>query len=162
MTFSKTIVAGNVGAEPKFQYTQSGVAVMSFSIAEDRGWFDKEKDAWIDKTQWWKITLWREAAERLNNSGRIYKGRQVLVEGQAEASAWVDQSGDPQASLEMTIIRTGAVKTFGKNREGNGSEGPPDNDRPFGEPGPEDVVPTDQPSDQPLIPASPVYDDPDA
>ncbi len=114
--YSNFVISGNVGADPEFRYTQSGRAVMSFPVALDQGFFNKTTEVWIDKVQWWKVTLWGDVAERLNGSGRIYKGRFVICEGSISASGY--QSGEEiKTSMEMTVHRGGAIQTPGKSRE---------------------------------------------
>lgn len=92
--YSKTVIVGRVGRDPELRYLSSGVAVADFSLAEDRGFADKKQ------ATWWKITVWREAAESV--AQHVHKGDVLIVEGQASASAWVGDDGEARASLELT------------------------------------------------------------
>ena len=92
--YSKTVIVGRVGRDPELRYTQAGVAVADFSLAEDRGYGDKKQ------TTWWRISVWREAAESV--AQHVHKGDVLIVEGQANASAWVADDGEARASLELT------------------------------------------------------------
>jgi single-strand DNA-binding protein len=136
--YAYTVIVGNVGRDPELRYLQSGTPVCSFTVAVTEKWTDKQTNERKEKTQWYKVSAWRGLAETCNQYVR--KGMQILVTGQASASAYLDQSGQPQASLELTARD---VQFLGsrQDREGGGGNGgdyndfaaPPDNvgDIPF-------------------------------
>ncbi|NOZ73127.1 MAG: single-stranded DNA-binding protein [Chloroflexi bacterium] len=97
--FQKTIIVGNLGRDPEMRYTPSGVPVTTFSVAVNRRWTDQQGQP-QEKTTWFRVTAWRKLAELCNQY--LSKGRQVLVEGDIDASAWLAQDGQPRASLELT------------------------------------------------------------
>ncbi len=98
--WSQTIIVGNVGRDVNFKYTQSGVPVADFSVAVTRRFGGRDGAEKQEKTTWYKVTCWRNLAEIANQY--IRKGMQVMVVGQAEVSAYLDKSGQPAASLELT------------------------------------------------------------
>lgn len=79
-------------------------------------WVDQDNQP-QERTTWFRVTAWRKLAEVCNQY--LSKGRQVLVEGRVSASAWQNQAGEPQATLELTA-RT--VKFLGR-REAIETEG---------------------------------------
>jgi single-strand DNA-binding protein len=82
------------------RYTQSGVAVTSFSVAVNRKWTNQDGTPG-EKTTWFRVSAWRRLAETCNQY--LSKGRLVLVEGEVSASAWTPQDGgEPRATLELT------------------------------------------------------------
>jgi single-strand DNA-binding protein len=90
---------GNVGRDPVFKYTQSGVAVCDFSVAVTRRMGSGENRT--EKTTWFRVTCWRNLAEIANQYVR--KGTQILVEGTVEVNAYISkQDNSAQASLELT------------------------------------------------------------
>lgn len=95
--FNQIIVIGNVGRDPEMRYTQSGVAVCSFTVAVTRKFGQGEQRQ--EKTQWVRVSCWNKQAETANTW--IKKGMQVHIVGSAEVSAYLDKSGQPQASLEI-------------------------------------------------------------
>lgn len=131
--FQKTIIVGNLGRDPEMRYTPSGVPVTTFSVAVNRRWTDQQGQP-QEKTTWFRVTAWRKLAELCNQY--LSKGRQVLVEGDIDASAWLGQDGQPRASLELTA-RT--VRFLGGSATTEGyapdslHEGPPveEGDIPF-------------------------------
>lgn len=115
--YQYTVVAGNVGRAPEMRYTQGGQAVCDFSVATNRRWKSKDGEQ-QEKVTWFRVTCWGRLAETVNQY--VEKGRQVLVTGEIDASAWVTESGEARATLELTARE---VKFLGK-REGGGHENP--------------------------------------
>ena len=91
--YSTTIVAGRVGRDAELRATPSGDSVLSFSLAEDRGYGDNKR------TVWHTVSLWGDRAEKL--SQYITKGKALLVEGQEDARAYMGKDGQPKAALEL-------------------------------------------------------------
>jgi single-strand DNA-binding protein len=52
-------VYGNLGRTPELRHTQSGAAVLSLSLAENR----KDKDGKELGTDWFDVVLWNQDAE---------------------------------------------------------------------------------------------------
>lgn len=98
--YQYTIIIGNVGRDPEMRYTQSGVAVCSFSVAVSRSWTDRTTNEAREKTTWFKVSAWRALAETANQY--VHKGMQIMVTGEIDASAFMGQDGSPRASLELT------------------------------------------------------------
>lgn len=98
-SYSQTTIVGNLGSDPKMDYTPDGTPVCSFSIAVNRKWNNADGTSG-EKVTWFRVTTWRKLAESCNQY--LQKGRQVLVVGEVVASAWSDQTGTPRATLELT------------------------------------------------------------
>lgn len=138
--WSQTIIVGNVGRDVNFKYTQSGVPVADFSVAVTRRFGGRDGGEKQEKTTWYRVTCWRNLAEIANQY--IRKGTQVMVVGQAEVSAYLDKSGQPAATLEITADNFQMLGGRGEGGEGRSGGGgdyndyappPPDNmgDIPF-------------------------------
>jgi len=121
-SFQQTIIIGNVGRDPEMRYLQSGAAVCSFSVAVTESWTDKQTNEKREKTNWYKVTAWRNLAEVCNQY--VHKGMQVMVSGTVEASAYLNKAGEPTASLELTVRDIQFLG--GRNGAGNSSDGAPD------------------------------------
>lgn len=98
--YQRIELIGNVGRVDQLRYTQSGTAVISFSLAVNRVWNDRDGKRQEDVT-WFRCSCWRGLAEMV--SEHVTKGQTVHVSGRVSASAWVNDSGDPQASLEVDV-----------------------------------------------------------
>ena len=96
--YMQLIIVGNVGRDPELKFLQSGVPVCNFTVAVNSVTGQGEQRQ--EKTTWVRVAAWRELAERCNQYVR--KGSQVMVIGTVDARAYTDNSGQPQASLDMT------------------------------------------------------------
>ncbi len=111
--YQYTVIVGNVGRDPELRYTPSGQAVCDFSVAVSRRWTDRTSNEQREKTTWFRVTCWNKLAETVNQY--VSKGRQVLVTGEVDASAWIDSEGNARATLELTARD---VKFLGRREEG--------------------------------------------
>ena len=92
-------LAGRVGADAELNYTKSGMAVASFSLAIDNG---KGKDGEKKAPLWAKCVLWDKRAESL--SKYITKGSVVVVSGPVSSEAWISkQDGTAQGKVVVTV-----------------------------------------------------------
>jgi single-strand DNA-binding protein len=92
--YQQCIIVGNLGKDPEMRYMADGTPVTSFTVAVNKKWTGGEK------TWWFKVTCWRKLAEVTNEY--LKKGRQVMVVGEIEASAFIGQDGQARASLDLT------------------------------------------------------------
>jgi len=113
MTYQHTVIVGHVGRDPEMRYTPDGTAVCNFSVAVSRRWTDKNTNEQREKTTWFKVTCWRQLAEIAHQY--VTKGKQVLITGEVDASAYLGQDGQPRASLEITARE---LKLLGKREDG--------------------------------------------
>jgi len=98
MSFQQIIIVGNVGRDPEIKYMSNGDAVCDFSVAVSK--VSGKGEARKETTTWFKVTVWRNLAEIA--SQYVKKGTRVLIAGEVKASAYVAQSGEARASLEVT------------------------------------------------------------
>jgi len=112
--FQNTVIVGNVGRDPELRYTPGGQAVCDFSVAVSRRWADRDTGEQRERTTWYRVTCWGKLAETVNE--HVRKGRQVLVTGEIEASAWVDKDGNARATLELTARE---VRFLGRREDGD-------------------------------------------
>ncbi len=118
--WSQTIIIGNVGKDPEMRYLQSGTPVCSFSVAVSKKWTDKNSNEQKEKTTWYRVSCWRQLAETANNY--VHKGMQIMVVGNVETRPYLDNSGQPAASLELTADTFQFLGNRGDN-QGNGQGG---------------------------------------
>ena len=127
--YQRIVIVGNLGDDPEMRFTPSGVPVTSFSVAVNRRWTNSNGEQ-REKTTWFRVTAWRKLAEHCNQY--LSKGRLVLVEGEVDVSAWLDNAGNPRATLELTARN---VRFLGGRGNGSGSGMPTepaeDEDIPF-------------------------------
>lgn len=88
-------VIGNVGQDPEFKETQSGVKLCNLSLAANK----KVKGEKV--TTWVGVTIFDEKKiDFVRNYVR--KGTKLFLEGEPAARAWV-KDGDAKCSLDLTL-----------------------------------------------------------
>lgn len=87
--FNKVILGGRLTADPELKQTQTGIAVVSFSIAVNRR-FTKNSGQ-QSETDFFNVTAWRQTAEFVSRYFR--KGSSICVVGTIQNSTWTDQQG---------------------------------------------------------------------
>ena len=87
--FNKVILGGRLTADPELKTTQSGIAVVSFSIAVNRRF--KRNAAQQSETDFFNVTAWRQTAEFV--SRYFKKGSSICVVGTIQNNKWTDQQG---------------------------------------------------------------------
>src|SRR4051794_10586552 len=76
------------------RYTQTGKAMVTFSVAVD----DAKKAESAD-TEWLKVVLFGELAETL--APRLVKGAHVYLEGRCKLNRWQAPDGSERSGLEL-------------------------------------------------------------
>ena len=87
--FNKVILGGRLTADPELKQTQSGIAVVSFSVAVNRRY--SKNAAQQNETDFFNVTAWRQTAEFV--SRYFKKGSSICVVGTIQNSTWTDQQG---------------------------------------------------------------------
>lgn len=115
MTFSQTIVIGNLGRDPELRYLQDGTALATFSIAHTEKWGSGENRQ--SRTTWYNVSVFGDLAETVTQY--LAKGRQAMVIGQVEARLYTNNSGEAAVSLDL---RAREVKFLGSRQDAGDSE----------------------------------------
>jgi len=76
------MIAGNVGKDAVLRRTQSGDAVLGFSLAVDNG---KDRDGNKRDSTWYDCSIWGKRAESLER--HITKGLKLAITGRPTARA---------------------------------------------------------------------------
>lgn len=97
---NKVMLIGNLGKDPDLRFTQSGLAVASFSIATSEEWTDKNTNEKKEKTEWHRIVAFGKLAEICGKY--LTKGRQVYVEGKLQTRSW-EQDGVTKYTTEIVV-----------------------------------------------------------
>lgn len=94
-SFNKTILIGNITADPELKQTQSGLSVCSFNIAVNR----RVANNGEQKTDFFTIQAWRSTAEFV--SRYFKKGSPILVCGQLQTREYTDSQGNARKAVEI-------------------------------------------------------------
>lgn len=82
---NKVILGGRLTADPELKQTQSGIPVVSFSIAVNRRFQSKDASQQAD---FFNVTAWRASAEFV--SRYFKKGSSICVVGSIQNRTWTD------------------------------------------------------------------------
>jgi single-strand DNA-binding protein len=98
-SLNRVSLIGNVGRDPEVRYTQSGEAILSFSLATTETWNkDGEKH---EDTQWHNVTVFGKLAASLKDY--ITKGKKLFVEGKLVTEAWTDKDGNNRKTTKVKL-----------------------------------------------------------
>ena len=110
--FNKVILGGRLTSDPELKQTQSGVPVVSFSIAVNRRFAGKDAAPQAD---FFNVTAWRATAEFVSRYFR--KGSSICVVGSLQNRSWTDQQGQKRYA---TDIIADEVQFVDSRAEGSG------------------------------------------
>lgn len=88
---NNVILLGRLVEDPEVRYTQSGTAVVNFTMAVDRPGKDKGTD-------FIPIVAWNKLAEIIGNN--LSKGRRTLIEGNLRVSSY-EKDGQKRRKTEV-------------------------------------------------------------
>ena len=121
-------IIGNLTADPELRFTQSGIAVASFTIASTPRQFDKHANEWKDgETLFMRCSIWRDAAENVAES--LEKGTRVIATGRLQQRSFTDREGQNRTSIELDVdeigpsLRYATAKPNKVDRRPNGGGG---------------------------------------
>ncbi|MCD6342407.1 MAG: single-stranded DNA-binding protein [Spirochaetaceae bacterium] len=112
---NKVVLVGRLTRDAEQSYTQSGFALLKFSIAVNRN--RKQGDQWIEEASFFDVTVWGRQGEAIVNY--MTKGKQVAVEGQLRQDRWEDKNDGSKRS--KVVIDASNIQLLG-SRDG-GSQG---------------------------------------
>ena len=114
-SLNKVQLIGRVGQDPEYKATQSGTAVVNFSIATTEKW--KKDGQQQEKTEWHDCCCFGKLADIINSY--VKKGSLIYVEGSLETQKWEDKtSGQPR---KATKIKVKEMRMLGGKSEDTGS-----------------------------------------
>lgn len=120
---NKTIIVGNLGADPDVRYSAGGTAVAKIRVATSESWKDKQTGESQEKTEWHRITAFGRLAEIMGEY--LKKGSQVYIEGKLQTSTY-EKEGQTHYSTEIVA---NVMQMLGGKGGSKGAE----QDKPSGE-----------------------------
>lgn len=101
-------LAGRMTKDPEIRRTQSGKAVVSFSIACERDFTNKGEKV----TDFFNIVAWGNTAEFVGKY--IGKGRMVAIAGRLETRSYENRNGD---KVHVTEVNASSVYPMDRAKE---------------------------------------------
>lgn len=91
--FSKTVIIGRLGNDPKLATSKSGKDYCSFSVAVTTGYGENKQ------TDWFNVTVFGNQAKSCAQC--LSKGSLAAVDGVIHADAYEGKDGKPKASISL-------------------------------------------------------------
>lgn len=138
-SLNKVMVIGHLGNNAEMRYVgASGQAVVSFSLATNETWNDRDTGQKRERVDWHRIVYWGKAAEAVVEY--LTKGRQVYVEGKLQTRKWTAKDGSDRYTTEVRADRLlllggskngASAKSHPEPEASEASNGIPDEELPF-------------------------------
>lgn len=100
-SLNKIQLIGNLGQDPELRYSQSGDAILNFSLATSEAWKDKNTGEPVERTEWHRCVAYRKPAEILGQYA--HKGTKLYVEGKLQTRKWQDKEGQDRYTTEIQV-----------------------------------------------------------
>lgn len=115
-------ITGRLASDPELRFAASGVAMCNISIPDQKRVKNKDTGAWEDAsaTTWFRVTVFKEAAESLAEHAR--KGDTVVVTGRLITREWTTKDGDTKSSLEVDYATVAVVPAGPKAQRSQGGQ----------------------------------------
>lgn len=114
---SRTILIGNLGADPELRTTQSGQSVLNLRMATTESYFDSSTKERKERTDWHSVVVWGARGKALSNI--LSKGSRICVEGRNQTR---DFDKDGQKHYRTDVVANKVVLLGGGKRSESGSE----------------------------------------
>lgn len=98
---NKVILIGNLGSDPNFASTSSGVNVVTISLATTKQWKDKETAKAMERTEWHRVVFFNNLADIAKKY--LKKGSKIYLEGELRTRKWEDQEGITRYTTEVIV-----------------------------------------------------------
>ena len=100
VSINRTVVSGNLGQDAELRATQSGMAILSMSVAVNERKKNQQTGDWEDYVNWVPCVMFGSRAEALANY--LTKGTKVAIEGKLRYSSW-EKDGQKRSKLEVVV-----------------------------------------------------------
>lgn len=110
---NRTQIIGHIGKDAEIRNINNMVAI-GFNVAHTESWTDQSGEK-KERTTWIQCTMWRKP-DKTGIVQYLKKGVKVLVEGRAEADAYL-KDGQAVGSLKLTVQNLELLSKVELNQE---------------------------------------------
>jgi single-strand DNA-binding protein len=96
---NKLIIIGRLTKDPELRYTQSGTAVCSFAVANNRSYVSGGEKK--EQVSYFNCVAWAKAGEIIAEYCK--KGQRIGIEGRLQQRSWDDQEGKRRHTVEIVV-----------------------------------------------------------
>ncbi len=115
LNLNKVILCGRLTADPELRQTNSGIAVVRFTLAINRRAVKNPDGTQNQQADFITVVAWRERAEFISRYFR--KGSALCITGSIQTSSWTDQQGQKRYATE--VVADDAMFVDSKNEGGS-------------------------------------------
>ena len=102
LNLNKVVLCGRLTADPELKQTQSGIAVVTFTLAVNRRFQSRTNDqAQAQQADFISVVAWRQTAEFI--SKYFKKGSALCVTGSLQSRSWQDPQGNRRYATEVVV-----------------------------------------------------------
>lgn len=114
---NKVIIIGHLGKDPEVRYMLNGDATANITVATSENWKDKNSGEKVEKTEWHRVSFFRQLAEVVGKY--LTKGSLIYVEGKLQTRKWTDKDGNDKYTTEIIADKMQMLggKSDGQRRE---------------------------------------------
>lgn len=94
------VITGRLTREPEMRYAQNGTAILTFSVAVNESYLDKQTNEWKERANFIDCVVFGEYATRLQP--RVAKGTPVTIHGHIRWSQW-ELDGQKRSKIECVV-----------------------------------------------------------
>jgi single-strand DNA-binding protein len=105
---NNVILVGYVGIDPEVKTLENGVKMARVRLATTEKLFNREKNEYVENTEWHNVTMWRGLADVADRY--IHKGTQLYIEGKLRSRKYMKND----VEFITTEIIAEEVKMLGK------------------------------------------------
>lgn len=115
LNLNKVVLCGRLTADPELRQTNSGIAVVRFTLAINRrAGRNADGSQAQPQADFISVVAWRERAEFISRYFR--KGSALCITGSIQTSSWQDQQGQKRYATE--VVADDAMFVDSKNESG--------------------------------------------
>jgi single-strand DNA-binding protein len=127
---NRVVMTGNLTADPELRSLPSGTSVCKLRIACNTRRKDGASGEWVDKPNYFDVTVWGAQGE--NCANYLSKGRPVAVDGRLDWREWEAQDGSKRQAVEIIAnsVQFLGSRSDNPNSGGGGNGFQPSSDVP--------------------------------
>jgi len=100
-SINRVVLAGRLGADPEGRSFPSGAKTVSFDLATDESYKDRNTGQLVEATEWHRVVAFGRNAELIEQYTR--KGSRLYVEGKNKTRKWQDKDGNQRFITEVIV-----------------------------------------------------------
>ena len=122
MSVNRAVISGNLTRDAELRRSQSGMAILSMSVAVNDRRRNNQTGEWEDYANFIDCVLFGSRAEGIANY--LTKGTKVAVEGKLRWSQW-EKNGERRSKIEVVVDEIEFMNQRGGGNNSGGSYSAP-------------------------------------